>query len=334
MSSFPLDMRARLRLPRSLSLTVQLSLTLVGLVVVTTTVLMVVAYNSSRGRLESEARETAHLVAQQHEQTIARVIELRHQRAQAFLDNVVALCGETNSKGRLAFELECLGRGLEVFSASERARGARFVRDGRRLAQVGEAPADDLVYPAPFARLVRRGDEFDYGIRAVRGRSSLTLQFPADDLASLFMDRSGLGQRGEVFLVSATGVFLTAPRYGPEGLPLNAGLVEPIRECVDGATDTVGLDYRGVSTIHGLRRVGLLIEPLCVDAHLSYDEALAPADRLWNDLLARGAIFALFGALLSLLASQWIALPVRRLARAVRALQDGEIGRASCRERV
>src|SRR5262245_13783830 len=320
-------MRKLLRVPRSVSLTVQLAMTLVGLVVFSTTVLMFVAYESSRTHLETEARATARRVAQQHEESVARAIELRHERAQAFLSNVVALCGERTAAGSLAFELECLGRGLEVFAASERARGGRFERDGRRVAEVGEPPSRDLVLPAPFARLIRHGDTFDYGIRADRGRSAVILQFSSEDLSSLFIDRSGLGQRGEVFLADAAGFFLTTPRYGPDVTPRTAAAVEPMVACRSGTPDAVSLDYRGVRTIHGLRPVGLLLEPTCVDAHLSYDEALAPADRLWNDLMARGAILALFGALLSVMASQWIALPVRRLANAARAVQGGYFNR-------
>ena len=53
MSSFNLDMPKLFRLPRSVSLTVQLVLTLVGLVIGTTMVLMFVAYGSSRTHLEA-----------------------------------------------------------------------------------------------------------------------------------------------------------------------------------------------------------------------------------------------------------------------------------------
>ena len=320
-------MRKFFRLPKSVSLTVQLVLTLVGLVAGTATVLMIVAYGSSRTHLEAEARDTATRIAQQHEQTIARAIERRHERAQAFLRSVEALCGERNPNGSFAFEPECLTRGLGVFAASERARGARFDRGGRRVARFGEPPSDLVVFPAPFARLVPRGETFDYGIRAERGRSAITLQFSSDDLASLFIDRSGLGQRGEVFLAGAGGRFLTAPRYGPASTPRTGAVAEPIAACLGGTANVVDLDYRGIRTIHGLRPVGLLLEPICVDAHLSYDEALAPAERLWNDLMGRGAILALFGALLSVLASQWIALPVRRLALAARAVQGGYFNR-------
>jgi signal transduction histidine kinase/CheY-like chemotaxis protein len=327
MSSFNLDMRKLFRLPRSVSLTVQLVLTLVGLVIGTTMVLMLVAYDSSRTHLEAQARETARRVAQQHEQSVSRAIEVRHEHAQAFLRSVEGLCGETTARGAVAFEIGCLQRGLEIFAASQRARGARFERAGRVLVHVGDPLSADLVLPAPFARLIRRADTFDYGIRAEHGRSAVTVQFTSEDLSSLFLDRSGLGQRGEVFLVDAIGTFLTPPRYGPFSTPRTAAAAEPIGACQAGTPDVVELDYRGVRTIHGLLSVGLLLEATCVDAHLSLDEALAPADRLWNDLMVRGAMLAIVGALLSILASQWIASPVRKLAIAARAVQGGYFNR-------
>jgi signal transduction histidine kinase/CheY-like chemotaxis protein len=266
-------------------------------------------------------------VAQQHEQSVSRAIEVRHEHAQAFLRSVEGLCGETTARGGVAFELGCLQRGLEIFAASQRARGARFERQGRALAHVGDPLSADLVLPAPFARLIRRADTFDYGIRAEHGRSAVTVQFTSEDLSSLFLDRSGLGQRGEVFLIDAVGTFLTPPRYGPSSTPRTAAAAEPIGACQAGTPDVVELDYRGVRTIHGLLSVGLLLEATCVDAHLSLDEALAPADRLWNDLMVRGAMLAIVGALLSIVASQWIASPVRKLAIAARAVQGGYFNR-------
>ena len=79
---------------KSLSLTVQLLLTLVGLVVVATGVLTVDAYRTSRQHLEVEARDVARLTAQQREQTIARMIDLRYQQAEGFLTSVASLCGD------------------------------------------------------------------------------------------------------------------------------------------------------------------------------------------------------------------------------------------------
>src|SRR4029450_6341689 len=117
MSSFNLDMPQLLRLPRSVSLTVQLVLTLVGLVIGTTMVLMFVAYDSSRTHLEAQARETARRRAQEPGQSASRAIEVRHEHAQAFLRSGEGLCGESTARG-VVFEIGCLQRGLEIFAAS------------------------------------------------------------------------------------------------------------------------------------------------------------------------------------------------------------------------
>src|SRR5260221_12851526 len=104
-------------LPKSVSLTVQLLVALVGLVVVATGVLTLNAYRSSRERLETEARDVARVTAQQREQTVARVIDLRYQQAQGFLTSVAWLCGATTPRGPTAFEIECVERALEGFRA-------------------------------------------------------------------------------------------------------------------------------------------------------------------------------------------------------------------------
>jgi signal transduction histidine kinase/ActR/RegA family two-component response regulator len=314
-------------LPKSVSLTVQLLVTLVGLVVVATGVLTVDAYRTSRQHLEAEARDVARVTAQQREQTVARLIELRYQQAQGFLTSVASLCGETTPRGATAFEIECVGRALQGFRAAERASGARMEYGRQVLAEVGRSPSDDPAVGAPYARILPRDNSFDYGIRATDGRATLIVEFPLASIDVFFTDRSGLGERGDIFMLDARGEFLTAPHGGSISIPRGAARVEPIQECLSGATEAVDLDYRGVQTIHGLRASSLFVDPVCIDAHVSYDEALAPADTLRNQLIMRGALFALIGLLLSVVIAHWITTPVRRLARAAAALEAGDFDR-------
>src|SRR5262249_17818485 len=79
-------------IPKSVSLTAQLLLTLVSLVIGTAAVLTVEAYRSSRQTLEEEARRTVHVAAEQLEQTLARHLDLREQQAEGFLSSVESLC--------------------------------------------------------------------------------------------------------------------------------------------------------------------------------------------------------------------------------------------------
>ena len=312
---------------KSVSLVTQLMLTLVGLVVVTTIVLTVAAYRSFQADLESHARRLVRASAEQTAGALTRLVEQRQERAHGFLSSVQSLCGETTPSGRTAWERECAGRALGEFRNTEHARGAQFQYRRRRIARVGDPPSTDLPLPVSFAHIVSRPPGFDYVITAVNGDSTLTVQFSVDDLEMLFRDHGVLGGEGEIFLTDAGGRFLTTPRYGGSSTPAGAAIVEPTAECFGGVSDVIAMDYRGVSTIHGLRQVPLFFGGVCVDAHVTYDEALAPAEALPGELITRGAVFAGLGVLLSLVAAHWIAGPVKRLALSARALEHGDFDR-------
>jgi signal transduction histidine kinase len=57
--------------------------------------------------------------------------------------------------------------------------------------------------------------------------------------------------------------------------------------------------------------------------HVAYADVLDAAERLRTNLIRGGIVFALFGAVLSLLAAHRISAPVRRLARSARSIQAG-----------
>ena len=206
------------------------------------------------------------------------------------------------------------------------ATGARVDYGRQRVGRVGE-PLGDVFVPSPYARILRHGDAFHYAIRATDGKTTLTVEFPLADLASFFVDRSGLGSLGDIFLIDADNGFLTPPRGGTESIPRGAAMVEPIDACLSGVPEVVDVDFRGMRTIHGLHATSVFVEPACVDAHVSYDEAMAPADALFNFLILPGGLFALIGVLVSIVVAGWMAAPVRRLARAAEALEAGNFTR-------
>jgi signal transduction histidine kinase len=158
-------------------------------------------------------------------------------------------------------------------------------------------------------------------MRAVRGEAQLWLEFDNSEIQSFFDDRSGLGERGEVFLTDSTGRFVTKPRFaGSDTEPERAA------DCGPGPREVVDVDYRGEQTFHGLASADA-IGGGCIDAHIAYVEALAPAEAMRGELVARGFAFAVAGALLSLFAAHWISSPVRQLMLASRAIQAGQFKR-------
>jgi signal transduction histidine kinase/ActR/RegA family two-component response regulator len=313
---------------RSISLTAQLMLTFVGLVVGTATVLTLAAYRSSKETLEGDARRTVHVEAQKLEQTLTRLIDSRRERARGFLDTVESLCGEGSVPGSKAYEPTCLKTALAELRGSERADGAQFDLGDGRIAQAGTLPLTNAAVPDAGAVLVANDRRFDYVVRVTKGRASLTLEYPIGDIVELFDDRAGLGEHGEAFLLDAAGRFVTPARYSgaDAGVP-RAAIGEPVRDCARRPAEVIDFDYRGVRTIHGYRPASVLFNNGCIDVHVAEAEALAPAERLWEGLAARAAIFTLAGVLVSLLASHWITAPVRRLALATHALEAGQFDR-------
>jgi signal transduction histidine kinase/ActR/RegA family two-component response regulator len=312
------------RLGRGLPFGVILLLTFVSLVAGTTLVLTVEAYRSTLASLERDARARVRLVAEAREQMLTEVLMLRQQRLDGFLASAKQLCGEPAAGPLAAFSEDCLTTMVKQFRLTERADGARLTFKGRTIAAAGSPVEETVPIRGAIARVVPgpRGRP-DFLLRGVLDDAVLTVAFDTSDVVRLFADRSGLGRTGEVFLTDAEGRFLTPARYGSgEPRPVGADITEPLDACRASAREVVTMDYRGVTTIHGIRPVSV-IGGGCVDAHISHDEALQPAEAQRAELILRGMQFTLVGALLSMLLARRISAPVRRLEKAARALQAG-----------
>jgi signal transduction histidine kinase len=304
------------------SLAAQLLLTMVGLIAATTVVLTVVAYRTSLRNLEQQARHDVRLAAQSREQMVTQLLMLRQQRAEGFLLTAQSICAEEAGPRGYGWQEECVDTMVKEFRLTEGASGALLEFRGRRLASSGEEVSQSFPLPGAIARVVPRPDGgSDFLIRATLEEAILTIQFDTRDVLPLFQDRSGLGATGEVFLSDPDGRLLTPLRYGGPGpQPPGTDVAEPLAECRHNAGEMIDIDYRGVLTVHGYRPVAA-IGGGCIDAHVPYADALGPAEAQRSALIARGSMFVLLGALLSLLAARWIAAPVRRLALSARALQ-------------
>jgi signal transduction histidine kinase len=309
-------------------LSAHLLMAFVGIVIATTVALSVAAYRSSRQTLVAEALRYVSTVAQGNERTLDALLGLRQQRLEGFLLSVESICAEPAGPRGFGWSEECVATMVDQMRITEKASGARLTFRGATLRVTGSEVAPDVPHPDAMALVLPRGrGESDLLMRAVRGDTVLTIQFDSADVLPLSVEAwDASGRTAEVFLTDPAGRFLTPPRYGQaEGTPPGAALMEPLRECRAYAGELIGPDYRGVEAIHGFQPVPA-IGGGCIDAHLSYADVLEEAERLRLDLIRRGAYFALFGALLSLIAANRISAPVRRLARSARSIQAGNFG--------
>jgi signal transduction histidine kinase/ActR/RegA family two-component response regulator len=312
----------------SLPLSVQLVLTFVGLLIGTTAVLTRFAYTSSLESLEAEAYRNVELATQSREQALTQLFGLRQQHAAGFLASVESLCSENVESGRLAWVGDCVRTMVGDYRRSERASGAVLSYRGRRVIRSGSPVATVTIPSGALAQVSRTADgALVYVMHATRRDTTLRLQFDDSEVADLFTSQSGLGRSGEVFLVGFDGRFLTPTVGTPVTLPADRA-AEFLQHCRSGANAFVAPDYRGVNAIQSFRPIAVL-GAACAAARTGYDEAIAPAERLRGELMTRGAWFVVVGAVLSLVAAQWISAPVRRLAASARTLQTGHFDRPS-----
>jgi signal transduction histidine kinase/CheY-like chemotaxis protein len=310
----------------SISLRTQLVLTLVGCILVTAVVLTTLAYQGVQSNLELQARQTVSSAAKNRAEAISSVIAAQQQHAAGFLLTIKSLCGERMPSGKTSFELGCAQRAVDELRANERATGVVLSYRSRRVVSAGRTVQPRLPIPSPLARMVVGPSGLLYVLRVDDGDAAVRLQFPMSDLDVLFGQVAGLGARGEMFLRGGSGAFLTPARYATSSEVTGAG-VEATYPCAAGPAQWLDIDYRGVETIHGVHPVSDFADGLCVDAHSSHDEVLAPSRTLLVDLIASGGLLAAVGVLLAILSSWFIASPVQRLALAARAVEAGDFNR-------
>jgi signal transduction histidine kinase/CheY-like chemotaxis protein len=275
--------------------------------------------------LEADASRRVSLATQTREQTLSQLFQLRQQRAEGFLGSLESFCTERLDTGRLAWAEDCVRPMVDDFRKSERALGALLTYRNRRVKRSGEPVSSETPAPGALAKVVHTADgTVEYVMKATRRDAALTLQFDHEQVERLFADHSAFGRSAEVFLIDSAGQILTGSN--PASPPTPAQAAELLSRCRSSGDGFVDLDFSGAKSFQSFRPLDAL-GTACVGARLRYDEALAPAERLRDDLVQRVAWFVLIGVVLSLVAAHWISAPVRRLARSARKLQAGQFER-------
>jgi signal transduction histidine kinase/CheY-like chemotaxis protein len=309
-----------------ISLRTQLVLTFAGCIAATAAVLGTLTYQRTQAILEAQARLAVSSAARNRADVVSNLVASQQQHAAGFLVTLASLCGETMTSGRMTFEVECAQRALNELRLNERALAAVLTDRSRRIVSSGRIAQPLLPIPGPLARLVSEPSGLQYAIQADAGRTAVRLQFPITSLYGLFGEAQALGTGGEMFIRTAAGTFLTPARYAAAGDVTGADMEAPAA-CGSGPSQRLDVDYRGVQTVHGTHPIAGFSDGLCVEAHLSEDEVLAPARTLLADLIAQGGLLTLFGVALAIVSSWFIASPVRRLALWARAVEGGDFDR-------
>jgi signal transduction histidine kinase/CheY-like chemotaxis protein len=286
---------------RSFSIRSRSALTLVALNVVAIGVLAFFAYRASRDSLTAQAVSTARVVADSRGDALTRALERQQDRLQAFLTSVESLCGERAVRGSVAFERECARVALRGFRSAEHAVAAELYSGSRRVVAAERWPDTAAVPAAPRLAAIESSDSGSiYTMQATRQQLSVRAAYPLADLASTFIDRSGLKTRGELLLTDGTGRVIVPIGVAGDKATVPPLLLSNVRQCAagngDGSAELIALsESKGV--IAGMRPVPVLGDG-CIVARLDYEEALAPMHRLGRIVvIASFTVIALSGLL-------------------------------------
>ena len=310
----------------ALPLSVQLLLTFVGLLVGITIVLTTVAYTSLLHNLDADARRTVSTATRTREQSLTQLFQLRQQRAEAFLVSLQSLCAEAVDSSRLAWVSDCVRPMVDDFRKGEGALSALLTYRTRVLRRSGVRLAPVVPLPGALARATRTADGVPrYAMQARREDLTLMLTFDHGPVERILEAPSGLPPGSDLSLIDYGGDVLATTSSNPP-IMSGAAAAAVIENCRTGAEGFVDVDGRGQRTLQSFRPI-VGLGTACIAARVDYDQTLAPAEQLRRQLFISGAWFVLAGVVLSLVAAQWIAAPVRRLARSARTLQTGRFDR-------
>ncbi|PYR03061.1 MAG: hypothetical protein DMF97_02850 [Acidobacteria bacterium] len=293
---------------RSFSIRSRSALILVALNVAAIGVLAFFAYRASRDTLTAQAVATARVVADSRGDALTRALERQQDRLQAFLTSVESLCGEHPARGGVAFERECARVALRGFRNAEHAVAVELYSGPRRVVAAETWP-ETATPPTPPRLAVIGGldDSAIYTMQATRQQLAVRAVFPLSDLASTFIDRSGLKTRGELLLTDGTGRVIVPLGAQGETATVPPALLSAVRQCAaspqhddpDAGGELI-LGPEGKGLLAGVRPVPAISDG-CIVARLDYQEALAPMNRLGRIVVIASITVTVLSVLLSLI---------------------------------
>jgi PAS domain S-box-containing protein len=164
-------------------------------------------------------------------------------------------------------------------------------------------------------------------LRSAEGRLLAVLvgQLNLAELNNIVNRRSGLRQTDDAFLVNASNLFVTQPRFSRDPTIFRqSNRSEAIKRCLASGTGVISAeDYRSVPTITVYR--WLAEWQLCLIVKIDRAEALAPSRPFGQRLLLIGSLAMLIGSLAVIGLARTITRPVLALRAGAARFAQGEL---------
>ncbi|NJN68461.1 MAG: HAMP domain-containing protein [Chloroflexaceae bacterium] len=151
----------------------------------------------------------------------------------------------------------------------------------------------------------------------------LAVHLNLERMDRIILDRAGLGETGEMYLVDKTGLFVSGRRFGQQNftLPMHS---EGIDRALAGESSTGRyLNYRGVPVIGAYQYLDRFELALLVE--MEQREAFAPTNQLALHITLAGIVAASILAIGVYLLARQIARPILQLTDAARRVAAGNL---------
>ena len=282
-------------------------------------------YNSIR---ENRIKDVGQIADARYEELRMRLHEY-NERGQNLLNTLLAVCGHSDAGVNA-----CARSKLEQFIAVNHAVGVTLHSGNDSDLTLGSnaIPFDQLAKPFPAGQVAAISKANGIPLLSMVSIDSasgfgLVTTYPSQELQNIFVGSSVLGQSGETFLADNQGFFITNSRYPSEQEGLKPISALPMQHCLHHeSSETLGLDYRDVSIIHGFRFVPE-IGGGCIMAHIDQAEAFAPLRQLIMGLSVAAFLFACSTWLIATMIGRNMSMPIIALADMARALSQGDFTR-------
>ncbi|MBF0180888.1 MAG: diguanylate cyclase [Magnetococcales bacterium] len=310
------------------SLTTKYFVTIFLMLTLATAALSVYYYRQLSEEIRTSRIKIVGTVADARHQALVQTLSSLRQQLAHFLARLDAGCTQY-----LPVWDEGCENWIALFVNTEPILSLSIVHHGKTIASHGAPVPDEalkniLANPKLLAHFqaYSASDLHRFHVAAFAPERDLALivSFPLQIVASLFANRNGLGESGETFLASDTGMFITPARY-----PSHQGVSHPIaalpmQRCLNREnTEMLELDYRGAEIIHGFRFVPE-IGGGCIMAHIDQKEAFAPLAALQGDMILIVVTLLLVSLLVSVMTARHITVPLRQLCLMANHIADGE----------
>lgn len=145
------------------------------------------------------------------------------------------------------------------------------------------------------------------------------------EIQEILLERTGLGETGESYLVSANRNLISQSRFGNKEYPIIVK-TKGVQEALEGrpGTDTF-LDYRGIEVFGAYEEIEILGLNWVLLSEINLEEALSPLGQVQGHLMFTVLIILLFILIVSYFLSKLIVQPIVSMKRQLKRMSQGFI---------